>query len=56
MTRYMQVTICVEVNEEEVRDWLARNHIYHEELTDEDYIEYTEIKYGYGLGAEARIL
>ena len=50
---FLKVSIGVEVSESEVRDWLADNNIKKVTIEDEDYIEYAESKYGYGLGAEA---
>lgn len=53
MTRAMKVTIGVEVSEEEVKEWLKNIGSNPEEINDDDYLEYVEVKYGIGLGAEA---
>ena len=53
MKRYMKVTIGIEVSEEEVIKWLKSIGGVPEELSDDDWIDYAESKYGMGYGAEA---
>ena len=54
MIRAMQVTIGVEISEEEVKDYVKRYGGNLDEIDDTDWCEYAAIKYGIGLGAEAR--
>ena len=53
MTRFMKVTIGVEVNEDDVRKYVKRNGGDPDLIDDSDWCEYVEIKYGIGLGADA---
>lgn len=53
MTRFMKITIGVEVSEEEVRNYVKSYGGDPDLIDDNDWCEYAEIKYGIGLGAEA---
>ena len=55
MTRCLNVTIGIEVDENDVREYVKGYGGDPDSLEDNDWIEYAEFKYNRGLGASATI-